>query len=337
MDAGTTVQITMPEMGESVTEGTILEWLKAEGDPVEADEGIVEVSTDKVDTEIPAPASGILAKILVGPDETVPTGAVLGEIQVNGAAASTGNGGAPEAAESDADFADESVVEVAEHGAAAEADYERAAEVAGGNGAPAKEEAPAAAPSELVDVTLQEVGEAVSEGDVHQRGRMGGEWGEGAKGGRLRARGAGGGRRPAGGAPPPPEEAAEGASEAALGRGHGKAHPRAGGHARPLHGAEPRDPHGHELPHARGRHARRAPPGIEGRRQEALLHSRDRVGDRARRPRDACDDELVRGAGRQAVPDRPGRRQPRAGGRRGAPGPQPLARRAGGRAGRHAR
>src|SRR2546429_7308703 len=74
MDAGTTVQITMPEMGESVTEGTILEWLKAEGDPVEADEGIVEVSTDKVDTEIPAPASGILAKILVGPDETVPTG-----------------------------------------------------------------------------------------------------------------------------------------------------------------------------------------------------------------------------------------------------------------------
>ena len=64
MDAGTTVQITMPEMGESVTEGTILEWLKAEGDPVEADEGIVEVSTDKVDTEIPAPASGILAKIL---------------------------------------------------------------------------------------------------------------------------------------------------------------------------------------------------------------------------------------------------------------------------------
>src|SRR2546428_1130511 len=166
MDAGTTVQITMPEMGESVTEGTILEWLKAEGDPVGGGEGIVEVPTGKLDTEIPAPASGILAKILVGPDETVPTGAVLGEIQVNGAAASTGNGGAPEAAESDADFADESVVEVAEHGAAAEADYERAAEVAGGNGAPAKEEAPAAAPFELVDVTMPEMGESVSEGTV---------------------------------------------------------------------------------------------------------------------------------------------------------------------------
>ena len=77
MTAGTTVQITMPEMGESVTEGTILEWLKQVGDEVEADEGIVEVSTDKVDAEIPAPASGILTKILVEPDETVPTGAML--------------------------------------------------------------------------------------------------------------------------------------------------------------------------------------------------------------------------------------------------------------------
>src|SRR6266480_971266 len=78
MATGTTVQITMPEMGESVTEGTILEWLKQVGDPVEADEGIVEVSTDKVDAEVPAPASGVLTKILVQPDETVPTGAVLG-------------------------------------------------------------------------------------------------------------------------------------------------------------------------------------------------------------------------------------------------------------------
>src|SRR5437899_5279789 len=111
MATGTTVQITMPEMGESVTEGTILEWLKQVGDSVEADEGIVEVSTDKVDAEVPAPASGTLVKILVEPDETVPTGAVLGEIQVNGA------GGDP-------DFAsDESAVEEAVHGAAAEEEH----------------------------------------------------------------------------------------------------------------------------------------------------------------------------------------------------------------------
>src|SRR5436309_11905247 len=107
MEAGTkTIQITMPPMGESVTEGTILEWLKQVGDEVEADEGIVEVSTDKVDAEVPAPASGILTKILVEPDETVPVGTVLGEISPNG----TGSDPADEPA-------DESAVEEAEHGA----------------------------------------------------------------------------------------------------------------------------------------------------------------------------------------------------------------------------
>ncbi|MEA2474807.1 MAG: hypothetical protein QOE06_2722, partial [Thermoleophilaceae bacterium] len=120
----TTVQITLPEMGESVTEGTVLEWLKNEGDPVSADEGIVEVSTDKVDAEVPSPATGILKRILVAPDETVPTGTVLGEIEVNGAgpaaaAPSAGNGGAPTTAEPPPNFAsDESAVEEAEHGAA---------------------------------------------------------------------------------------------------------------------------------------------------------------------------------------------------------------------------
>src|SRR5919199_6764031 len=99
MEAGTTVQIRLPEMGESVTEGTILDWLKQVGDEVRADEGIVEVSTDKVDTEIPAPASGVLVRILVEPDETVPVGTVLGEIDPTRAAPTpSGNGGAPEAA-----------------------------------------------------------------------------------------------------------------------------------------------------------------------------------------------------------------------------------------------
>src|SRR5918912_4149763 len=118
MEAGTTtIQITMPPMGESVTEGTILEWLKQVGDEVEADEGIVEVSTDKVDAEVPAPAAGVLTKILVQPDETVPVGTVLGEISPSGSAPSAGNGGAPE----HADWAsDESAVEEAEHGTAAE-------------------------------------------------------------------------------------------------------------------------------------------------------------------------------------------------------------------------
>jgi 2-oxoglutarate dehydrogenase E1 component len=147
MATGTTVQITMPEMGESVTEGTILEWLKQVGDPVEADEGIVEVSTDKVDAEVPAPASGVLAKILVQPDETVPTGTVLGEITVNGAAATP-------------DFAsDESAVEEATHGAAAEEEHLAAKEEASG-------EAPAPAAAEPVEVAVPNMGESVSEGTV---------------------------------------------------------------------------------------------------------------------------------------------------------------------------
>src|SRR5215210_7458874 len=81
----TTVQITMPQVGESVTEGTVLEWLKQEGDRVEAGEALVEVSTDKVDTEIPAPSSGTLTKILVQPDSTVNVGDPLGEIETGDA------------------------------------------------------------------------------------------------------------------------------------------------------------------------------------------------------------------------------------------------------------
>src|SRR3954452_10233337 len=77
----TTVQITMPAMGESVTEGTVLEWLKQVGDRVEADEPLVEISTDKVDAEEPAPASGTLTKIVVEADSTVNVGDVLGEIE----------------------------------------------------------------------------------------------------------------------------------------------------------------------------------------------------------------------------------------------------------------
>ena len=84
MEAGTTVQITMPQMGDSVTEGTVLEWLKQVGDQVEPNETLLEVSTDKVDAEVPAPIGGTLVRILVEADETVPVGTVLGEIDTDG-------------------------------------------------------------------------------------------------------------------------------------------------------------------------------------------------------------------------------------------------------------
>ena len=76
----------MPEMGESVTEGTVLEWHKQEGEFVEEGETVVEVSTDKVDAEVPAPASGTITKILAQPDETVQIGQVLAEMAAGGAA-----------------------------------------------------------------------------------------------------------------------------------------------------------------------------------------------------------------------------------------------------------
>ena len=89
-----TFSVTMPALGESVSEGTVTRWLKAEGDHINVDEPLLEVSTDKVDTEIPSPVSGILQKIVVQVDQTVAVGAELAII-ADGAAASTPAPAAP--------------------------------------------------------------------------------------------------------------------------------------------------------------------------------------------------------------------------------------------------
>ena len=80
-------RVTMPALGESVTEGTVTRWLKNVGDTVAVDEPLLEVSTDKVDTEIPSPIAGTLQEILVEEDETVPVGADLAGIGDSAAAA----------------------------------------------------------------------------------------------------------------------------------------------------------------------------------------------------------------------------------------------------------
>ena len=90
------VSVTMPRLGESVAEGTVTRWLKSEGDHVEADEPLLEISTDKVDTEIPSPASGVLSRISVAEDETVEVGSELAVIEESGEAA---GGAATEPAE----------------------------------------------------------------------------------------------------------------------------------------------------------------------------------------------------------------------------------------------
>ncbi len=81
------VDVIMPKMGESLQEGTIIRWLKKEGDKIERDEMILEISTDKVDTEVPAPVAGILSKILAKENETIEVGKVIGEIETEADAA----------------------------------------------------------------------------------------------------------------------------------------------------------------------------------------------------------------------------------------------------------
>ena len=80
-------EVNLPALGESVTEGTVTRWLKQVGDDVAVDEPLLEVSTDKVDTEIPSPAAGVLQRIGVGEGETVAVGvelAVIGDGQADG-------------------------------------------------------------------------------------------------------------------------------------------------------------------------------------------------------------------------------------------------------------
>src|SRR5271167_4625194 len=96
-----TVDVVTPAAGESVTEGTILEWHVKVGDFIKADDTIVEISTDKVDLELPSPASGTVSEILVAEGDTVTVGQVIARISLNGSAAdgAPANGGSAPAVE----------------------------------------------------------------------------------------------------------------------------------------------------------------------------------------------------------------------------------------------
>ncbi|MGY3335876.1 pyruvate dehydrogenase E2 component (dihydrolipoamide acetyltransferase) [Streptomyces filamentosus] len=147
------VSVTLPALGESVTEGTVTRWLKAEGERVEADEPLLEVSTDKVDTEIPAPASGILASIKVAEDETVEVGAELAIIDDGTGAPAAAPAPAAEAAPAPA----------------AEAPAPQAApstEVQEPAPAPTAEAAAGGGSAQGTDVVLPALGESVTEGTV---------------------------------------------------------------------------------------------------------------------------------------------------------------------------
>ncbi|WP_431988881.1 2-oxoglutarate dehydrogenase, E2 component, dihydrolipoamide succinyltransferase [Streptomyces parvulus] len=144
------VSVTLPALGESVTEGTVTRWLKAEGERVEADEPLLEVSTDKVDTEIPAPASGVLSSIKVAEDETVEVGAELALIDDG-----TGAPAAEQAPQA------EQAAEPAPEPAAAAPSTEQSAPAP----APSAEQSGGGS-AEGTDVVLPALGESVTEGTV---------------------------------------------------------------------------------------------------------------------------------------------------------------------------
>src|ERR1700760_1664957 len=148
-----TVQVVMPAMGDSVAEGTVLEWHKQEGDAVSADETIVEISTDKVDAEVPAPVAGTVTRIHAAEGDTVAVGALLAEISTNGDAAAAAPNGSiaaetttPVSGESPPTTAGEAVA-----GAATEAEGVAATQQASG---------------QTVDIVTPTGGESVTEGTI---------------------------------------------------------------------------------------------------------------------------------------------------------------------------
>ncbi len=141
------VEVVMPQMGESVMEGTIIEWAKKVGDKVEVDEILLEIATDKVDTEVPSPEAGVLVEILVQEDETVEVGQPIAIIDTDG-----------EASVSDSDSDDSEEAPAEEETAQEEAPKEE------------KKEEPAPAASggdgERIEVVMPQMGESVMEGTI---------------------------------------------------------------------------------------------------------------------------------------------------------------------------
>ncbi|MDK8225630.1 MULTISPECIES: biotin/lipoyl-containing protein, partial [unclassified Winkia] len=146
---GESTDVKMPALGESITEGTVSRWLKEVGDKIEADEPLVEVSTDKVDSEVPAPVSGYLVEIVVPEDETVDVDTVIARISSSQDAAQSGStDDIPSSSKKDGD---ETIVQWA---------YPQS------DGSSSKEVPGTASAEEATDVKMPALGESITEGTV---------------------------------------------------------------------------------------------------------------------------------------------------------------------------
>ena len=156
--------VEMPELGESVTEGTVTQWLKKVGDKVSVDEPLLEVSTDKVDTEIPSPASGVLLKIIAEEDDTVDVGAVIAEIGEEGEEPS-GSDADSSSDDDSSDAAEESGESGSEESESASSSDNSESESSDDSGS---ESGSGSGSGEAEDVTMPELGESVTEGTITQ-------------------------------------------------------------------------------------------------------------------------------------------------------------------------
>ncbi len=175
------VEIQMPQMGESVSEGTVLEWHVSEGDSVEEGQTVVEVSTDKVDAEVPAPEDGVISKIVAQPDETVAVGAVLAELEP-GEVDASGNGAAQRSEQTEAEQGSsdpgtpgreaedvpggDSASSQGPSGASPRAENDSGASTATATTDDASVSAGATTEAGELQVVMPEMGESVSEGTV---------------------------------------------------------------------------------------------------------------------------------------------------------------------------
>ncbi|WP_165243257.1 2-oxoglutarate dehydrogenase, E2 component, dihydrolipoamide succinyltransferase [Corynebacterium lizhenjunii] len=162
--SGSGTEVAMPELGESVTEGTITQWLKSVGDTVEVDEPLLEVSTDKVDTEIPSPVAGTILEIKAEEDETIDVGAVIAIIGDASAASSSSN---------NIDDSSASKAEKNEKKDSAEAKESEDAKHSKDDSSASKNEEEKSAPDSAgsgsgTEVAMPELGESVTEGTITQ-------------------------------------------------------------------------------------------------------------------------------------------------------------------------
>jgi pyruvate dehydrogenase E2 component (dihydrolipoamide acetyltransferase) len=172
MATGTAVDVVMPQMGVSVSEGTITKWAKSEGEPVEADETLLEISTDKVDTEVPSPASGVLRQILAQEGETVAVGTRIAVIAPEGA--EVAEAPAPEAAPPEPATAKAAEEAASAAGAEGETPTEAKVEEAPPAAAPAPQPAPPPMPAEAEAAPPEPAParEEPTDGDGRQEGRF---------------------------------------------------------------------------------------------------------------------------------------------------------------------